>query len=54
MALISHNNRVLLLFQKLDDSEGNVNQRTFFLVEFHSVANFLVKLCQGIYILLLL
>ena len=49
MALISRNDRVLLLFQKLDNSEGNVNQRAFFffffLAEFHSVANFLVQLC---------
>ena len=29
MALISHNDTVLLLFQKLDKFEGNVNQRTF-------------------------
>lgn len=46
MALMSHNDTVLLLFQKLDKFEGNVNQKTFLKKsKFHSVTNFLGKLC---------
>lgn len=44
---------VLLLFWKLHNFEGNINQRPFKKLN-SMLVNFLVKLCQGTYILLFL